>query len=182
MKWMIASDIHGSAFYCRKMVKAFEKENADKLLLLGDVLYHGPRNSLPKDYDPKAVMELLNPMKREILCVRGNCDAEVDQMVLEFPVLAEYFIAYFMDRMIFASHGHHFHPGNLPNIKPGDILLFGHTHIPDFGEKEGVIYVNPGSVSIPKEGSSHSYMVMEDSLIWKDLEGHIFREEYLSSR
>ena len=90
MKWMIASDLHGSAFYCKKMIKAFERERADRLLLLGDLLYHGPRNDLPEGYAPKEVIPLLNGLKPALLCVRGNCDAEVDQMVLDFPILADY--------------------------------------------------------------------------------------------
>ena len=103
MKIMIASDIHGSAFYCEKMIEAYRREKADKLLLLGDILYHGPRNDLPKEYNPKKVIQMLNDIKEDILCVRGNCDTEVDQMVLEFPVLAEYCILYVKDRMIFAT-------------------------------------------------------------------------------
>ncbi len=111
--------------------------------------------------------------------MRGNCDTEVDQMVLDFPIMAEYCIVYFLGRMIFASHGHHFDPYHLPNLKQGDILLGGHTHVPAFCEKEGIIYINPGSVSIPKENSCHSYMIMEDRLLWKNLDGEIYREERL---
>lgn len=106
MRWMIASDIHGSAYYCRKMIEAYRREKADKLLLLGDILYHGPRNDLPKDYAPKEVIAMLNEIKEEILCVKGNCESEVDQMVLEFPIMADYCILYLNDRMIFATHGH----------------------------------------------------------------------------
>ena len=101
MKIMIASDIHGSAYYCKKMLDAYRKENADKLLLLGDLLYHGPRNDLPKEYNPKEVSAMLNDLSDEILCVRGNCDAEVDQLMLNFPILAEYCILYLNGRMIF---------------------------------------------------------------------------------
>ena len=173
MKLMIASDIHGSAFYCRELLAAFEREQADKLLLLGDILYHGPRNDLPKEYAPKEVIALLNAMKNKILCVRGNCDTEVDQMVLEFPILADYCVLYAEGRMIYATHGHSFSMQSLPPLQTGDILLHGHTHIPawvEFGEDN--LYLNPGSVSIPKEGSSHSYMVLEDKTItWKNLCG-----------
>ena len=123
MKIMIASDIHGSAFYCEKMIEAYRREKADKLLLLGDILYHGPRNDLPKEYNPKKVIQMLNDIKEDILCVRGNCDTEVDQMVLEFPVLAEYCILYVKDRMIFATHGHTFNAEHLPMLKAGDILF-----------------------------------------------------------
>ena len=176
MKLLIASDIHGSAFYCRELLAAFEREKADKLLLLGDVLYHGPRNDLPKEYAPKEVIGMLNPMKNKILCVRGNCDTEVDQMVLEFPVLADYCILYAGKRMIYATHGHNFNMASLPPLQEGDVLLHGHTHVPawtEFGEDN--LYLNPGSVSIPKEGSAHSYMILENETVtWKNLEGEIY--------
>ena len=136
MKLMIASDIHGSAYYCEKLLKAYDEEKADKLLLLGDILYHGPRNDLPKDYAPKQVIAMLNPRKQDLLCVRGNCDTEVDQMVLEFPILADYCILYLNERMIFATHGHVFNEKNLPQLKKGDILLHGHTHVPVCKETE----------------------------------------------
>ena len=130
MKWFIASDIHGSAYYCEKLLEAYKREEADKILLLGDVLYHGPRNDLPEGYAPKKVIEMLNAMKDEILCVRGNCEAEVDQMVLNFPVLADYAILTVEKKMIFVTHGHVYNNNNLPPIKPDDILLHGHTHVP----------------------------------------------------
>ncbi len=172
MKWMIASDIHGSSYYCRQMLEALDREKADRLVLLGDVLYHGPRNDLPKDYAPKEVIAMLNERKDQILCVRGNCDTEVDQMVLEFPVLAEY--AYLVDGniQIFATHGHHFNENTLPLLQKGDILLHGHTHVPVCREHENYVYMNPGSVSIPKEESWHGYMTLENGLfLWKDLQG-----------
>lgn len=176
MKIMIASDIHGSAFYCRELLAAFEREEADKLLLLGDILYHGPRNDLPKGYAPKEVIALLNEIKEQLLCVRGNCDAEVDQMVLEFPILADYCILYAGKRMIYATHGHVFNMTSLPPLQAGDILLHGHTHIPawtEFGQRH--LYLNPGSVSIPKEGSAHSYMMLEDDMVtWKNLDGGVY--------
>lgn len=121
-KLMIASDIHGSAYYCRKMLEAFDREQADRLLLLGDILYHGPRNDLPKEYAPKEVIKMLNERKAKIFCVRGNCDTEVDQMVLEFPILADYAVFPAADRLIYATHGHHFHMNQLPPLQPGDIL------------------------------------------------------------
>ncbi len=179
MKLMIASDIHGSAFYCKKMIEAYRKEKADKLLLLGDLLYHGPRNDLPKGYEPKGVIEMLNGIQEELLCVRGNCDSEVDQMVLEFPIMAEYCILYLDNRMIFATHGHKFKPSHKPMLKKGDILLNGHTHVPKYEKIEDYIYMNPGSVSIPKENSSHSYMILEDKAVWKDLGGNAYRTENL---
>jgi putative phosphoesterase len=179
MKLMIASDIHGSAFYCSKMIEAYKREKADKLLLLGDLLYHGPRNDLPKEYAPKKVIEMLNGIKEEILCVRGNCDTEVDQMVLEFPVMAEYCILYLDNRMVFATHGHKFNTVDKPLLKKGDILLNGHTHVPKCEQMEEFIYMNPGSVSIPKESSAHSYMIWDKEFIWKDLEGNIYYTEAL---
>ena len=176
MKLMFASDIHGSEYYCRKMLDMYKKENPQKLILLGDILYHGPRNDLPKEYNPKAVIELLNNISDEILCVRGNCDTEVDQMVFPFPVLAEYAYLYSGKCCIFATHGHIFNEDNLPPLSKGDVLLNGHTHIPALREHEDYIYMNPGSVSIPKENSEHSYMIFEDSeFLWKNLDGEVYK-------
>ena len=172
MKWLIASDIHGSADFCRELINAYRREGADKMLLLGDILYHGPRNDLPKSYAPKQVIELLNAMAKDILCVRGNCDTEVDQMVLSFPILADYAIISEGKRMIFATHGHNFNNEKLPPLHNGDVLLHGHTHIPVCEEHEGYTYLNPGSVSIPKNGSKNSYMTLEDGVfVWKSLDG-----------
>lgn len=169
MKWIIASDIHGSAYYCRQLLQAAEEEKAERLLLLGDILYHGPRNDLPKGYAPKEVAKLLNARRQQIICVRGNCEAEVDQMVLEFPVMADYCVLPLGSRIIYATHGHVFNTENPPPLQKGDILLHGHTHIPawePFGRDN--CYLNPGSVSIPKANSANSYMVLEDgALIWK---------------
>jgi hypothetical protein len=177
MKLLIASDIHGSAYYCRKLLEAYDREQAEKLVLLGDVLYHGPRNDLPKEYAPKEVLAMLNARKEELLCVRGNCDTEVDQMVLEFPILADYGFLYEKGHMIFLTHGHVFNEKNLPMLKKGDILLHGHTHVPVCREHEDYIYMNPGSTSIPKEGSAHSYLVYEDGVFtWKDLDGEAYME------
>ncbi len=179
MKLMIASDIHGSAYYCKLLLDAFRKEQADRLLLLGDVLYHGPRNDLPRDYAPKEVLAMLNEMKDRIFCVRGNCDTEVDQMVLSFPILADYCILTAGNRLIYATHGHNHNLQALPPLQPGDLLLHGHTHIPaweSFGD--GNLYLNPGSVSIPKAGSAHSYMILQDgNLVWKSLDGQVYHTE-----
>ncbi len=176
MKLMIASDIHGSAYYCRELLDAFEREQADKLILLGDILYHGPRNDLPREYAPKEVITMLNARGDCILCVRGNCDTEVDQMVLEFPILADYAVLFIGNRMIYATHGHRFHKASLPPLQKGDILLHGHTHIPaweTFGDEN--LYLNPGSVSIPKEETAHGYMILEaDRAEWKNLEGEVY--------
>lgn len=178
MKWMIASDLHGSAYYCREMVKAFEREEADRLLLLGDLLYHGPRNDLPKDYAPKEVIPMLNELKSKLCCVRGNCEAEVDQMVLEFPVMADYCVLPVGQRLIYATHGHIYNVKNLPPLAPGDILLHGHTHVPAWTEfGEGNLYLNPGSLSIPKENSPHGYMTLEgETFQWKTLDGEVYHE------
>lgn len=177
MKLIIASDIHGSAYYCGKLLEAYRREGADKLILLGDILYHGPRNDLPRDYAPKEVIAMLNPMKEEILCVRGNCDTEVDQMVLEFPILADYAFLWEKGHMIFLTHGHVFNEKNLPMLKKGDVLLHGHTHVPVCREHDDYVYMNPGSVSIPKEDSEHSYMVYEDGKFqWKNMEGRVYLE------
>ena len=179
MKWMIASDLHGSAYYCRKMLEVLDREGADRLFLLGDLLYHGPRNDLPRDYAPKEVIPLLNSLKGKLFCIRGNCDAEVDQMVLDFPVLADYAVLPTEQRLIYATHGHIYNVKNLPPLAPGDILLHGHTHVPawmEFGENN--LYLNPGSLSIPKENSPHSYMTLENGLFqWKDVEtGEVYHE------
>ena len=180
MKWMIASDIHGSVYYAKKMLEAFEREKADKLLLLGDLLYHGPRNDLPRDYDPKQVITVLNERKEQILCVRGNCDSEVDQMVLEFPIMAEYAVIALGKNMIYATHGHVYGDHNPPLLHKGDVLLHGHTHVPACDERENYLYCNPGSVSIPKENSHHGYMILEnDHFIWKDLDGNQVMEKVL---
>ena len=169
MKLMIASDIHGSAFYCRKMLEAFKNEHADRLLLLGDILYHGPRNDLPKDYAPKEVISMLNGLKENILCVRGNCDTEVDQMVLEFPALNEQIFLSIDGTDMLAVHGHK----PFPAVKSGTLILSGHTHVPKIAQENGVIFINPGSVSIPKENSAHGYLVFEHGdFIQKDFEGN----------
>lgn len=163
MKILIASDIHGDALCAKKLVDEFLRTGADKLLLLGDALYHGPRNELPSGYAPKAVISILNEIKEKILCVRGNCDTEVDQMVLEFPILADYSFVFVDGLEIFVTHGHSFNMNTVKNLSPDTILLHGHTHVPaaePFGD--GNVYVNPGSTSIPKENSPKSYILYEN--------------------
>ena len=177
MKIMIASDIHGSFFYCKKMLEAFNTEKADRLLLLGDILYHGPRNDLPEEYAPKKVIPALNEIKDRLLVVRGNCDTEVDQMVLEFPILADYCIIQCGKKTVYATHGHVFGETTPPPMPRGSILLNGHTHVPKCTEYETYTYMNPGSVSIPKENSHHGYMIYEnDTFIWKDFDGNVIKE------
>lgn len=179
MKWMIASDIHGSAKYCQEMLRRFEEEGADRLLLLGDLLYHGPRNDLPDGYDPKAVIALLNGTREKLLCVRGNCEAEVDQMVLEFPVMAEYAVLPVGRQILYATHGHHANEDAPPPLCKGDLLLCGHTHIPACAVHAEFVYLNPGSISIPKADSCRGYMVWQQGSLfqWKRLDdGCVYRE------
>ena len=177
MKWLIASDIHGSAYWCRRLLEKYAQEKADRLILLGDVLYHGPRNDLPDGYAPKKVIEMLNGMSDSILCVRGNCDTEVDQMVLKFPVLADYALLELGERMIYMTHGHVYNENNLPPLREGDILLHGHTHVSKCVDHGNYVYMNPGSVSIPKENTPHGYMTLENGkFLWKSLDGETIRE------
>ncbi len=180
MKLLIASDLHGSAYYTQMLLAREAQEAPEKLILLGDVLYHGPRNDLPRDYAPKQVIAQLGPLAGKILCVRGNCDCEVDQMVLPFPVLADYGWLYLDGRTVYLTHGHVINKAHPLAFAKGDILLHGHTHIPACEDCGDFMYLNPGSVSIPKEGSAHSYMVYENGVFcWKDL---LTGERYLEYR
>lgn len=168
MNIMIASDIHGSAYYCQKLMKAFSNEDSDTLLLLGDIL---------DGSDYEATADMLNGLNEDhrILCVRGNCDSEIDQKMLEFPIMAEYCLLYVKNRLIFAAHGHN--KSLRPKLSTGDILLQGHTHVPSWKYEEGCFYFNPGSVSLPRRGSTNSYMVInDDGFFWKDLNGKIYNE------
>ena len=163
MKLLICSDIHGDLDSMEKVLCAYEEEKADRMLILGDLLYHGPRNDLPSTYAPKKVIELLNTNKENIFTVRGNCDTEVDQMVLDFPILADYSVFYLDGLTIFATHGHHHNTDTPPMLKRGDILLHGHTHIlkiEGFGNEN--TYINPGSAALPKNGNPRTYMVYHD--------------------
>lgn len=181
MKILFASDIHGSAYYCRKLLEAYEASKAERLVLLGDLLYHGPRNDLPREYAPKEVISMLNAKKQEIYAVRGNCEAEVDQMVLEFPVMADYMILADGGVTFFATHGHLFHESNLPPLKQGDVLIHGHTHVLCAEKRKGYYLFNPGSVSIPKGGNPPTYAIYEDGCftIW-DFEGHCVARQRLT--
>ncbi len=161
MKFVIASDIHGSAFWCRKLMNVLEEEKPDKLILLGDVLYHGPRNDLPKEYGPKQVIPMLETWADRIVCVRGNCEAEVDQMVLPFPCMSDYSILVDGNVTLYLTHGHLWNPDQLPKLEPGTVFLYGHTHVKLDKEVGGIRCLNPGSVSIPKDGS-HSCLIYED--------------------
>lgn len=173
-KIMIASDIHGSAYYCDQLLNCMHKEGAERLLLLGDILYHGPRNDLPREYEPKKVIEMLNPLRDSIICVRGNCDTEVDQMVLDFNIMSEQAYVYLNGYSVVMVHGHKLDGKNMPALHEGDILLAGHTHVPKCEKRAHYIYMNPGSVSIPKENSANSYMVLEEHFEWKNLNGEIY--------
>ena len=177
MKLLIASDLHGSAYYTQMLLAREAQEAPEKLILLGDVLYHGPRNDLPRDYAPKQVIAQLSPLARKILCVRGNCDCEVDQMVLPFPVLADYGFLLLGGRAVYLTHGHVINKAHPLPFAKGDILLHGHTHVPACEDCGDFMYLNPGSVSIPKENSPHSYMIYEDGVFsWKNLEtGETYR-------
>lgn len=176
MKLMIASDLHGSAYCVKKLMDAYAAEKPEKLLLLGDLLYHGPRNALPRDYDCMAVAGMLNAVRENIIAVRGNCDCEVDQMVLEFPVLGDYALLEWEGLTLCATHGHVWNEDHLPPMARGTVLLNGHFHVPVCREHEGYVYMNPGSVSIPKEGSAGSYMVAErGTFLWKNLDGETYR-------
>ncbi len=175
MKMLIASDIHGDLDSAKRVIDAYKHHGCDKLVLLGDLLYHGPRNNLPSTYSPKEVIELLNSHREKILAVRGNCDTEVDQMVLSFPILAEYAYISVDGLDIFATHGHKFNTVDMPPLKTGDILLHGHTHVLKFEEfGNGNTYVNPGSIALPKEGNPRTYMVYQDRCFTiYDLDGNI---------
>lgn len=169
---MIASDIHGSAEYCKQLLDAFNREKADKLLLLGDILYHGPRNPLPAGYSPKEVAEMLGGIKEKIICVRGNCDSEVDQMVLPFPVTSDYALVCADGLNIYLSHGHR----EVPPLVRGDIYLTGHTHVPLI-EDNGYLHLNPGSVSLPKEDSERGYILYENKVFYfKTLDGNVYNK------
>ena len=171
MKAIIAPDIHGSAYWCGKLVDLIEAEEPDKLLLLGDLLYHGPRNDLPKDYAPKQVIAMLDDWKEKILCVRGNCEAEVDQMVLPFPCMADFSQLYMDGTTLYLTHGHHHNPDSLPPLPEGSVFLSGHTHVKIDEMRNGIRCLNPGSVSIPKDGS-HSCLIYGDGKfsfhIWEE--------------
>ena len=163
MKLIIASDIHGSAFWCGKLCEIIERENPDKIVLLGDLLYHGPRNDLPRDYAPKQVIPMLSRCKDKIIAVRGNCEAEVDQMVLPFPCLSDCAVVQFGGTAMYLTHGHHASPESLPPLAEGTVFLSGHTHVKRYETLGTIRCLNPGSVSIPKDGS-HSYLMWEDGV------------------
>lgn len=171
MKLLIASDIHGSAYWCRKLLEVFALEKPEKLILLGDILYHGPRNDLPRDYAPKEVIAMLSAVADRILCVRGNCEAEVDQMVLPFPCMAQYSVLLADGKTFYLTHGHHAYPDHLPVLPEGAVFLYGHTHVKADTVRNGVRCLNPGSVSIPKDGSNSCLIYHDGEFTFRILEG-----------
>ena len=177
MKILFISDIHGSLFYLKKALEVFQEEKADYIGLLGDALYHGPRNELPKEYNPKAVAELLNEYKDKIIAVRGNCDSEVDQMLINYPMMADYSVILYNGKRLFLTHGHIFNGDTLPNLSKNDIVIHGHTHIP-VAERLGEFFiVNPGSISLPKENNPNSYCILENDIFKiKDFNGNTLKE------
>ena len=176
MKLMIASDLHGSAFYVKKLMDAYKAEKPDKLLLLGDLLYHGPRNALPEDYSCPDVADQLNAIREQIIAVRGNCDAEVDQMVLDFPIMADYALLEVNGLTLYATHGHLWNEDCPPKMAEGTVLLNGHFHVPACNVHGRYLYINPGSTSIPKGGSVGSYLVLEEkTFTWKDMDGKAYK-------
>ena len=162
MTYFVASDLHGSAYWTEKLFEKFDASGAQKIILAGDLLYHGPRNDLPKEYDTKRVAKILNEHKQHIYTVKGNCDGEVDQMVLDFPCLANYAIFELGGRRFYLTHGHHENPENLPPLLDGEVFIYGHTHIPMAEKRAGNYMLNPGSVSLPKGGYANSYAILED--------------------
>lgn len=182
MKLFFISDIHGSFYFLEKAMEQYKKENGDYIVILGDELYHGARNPLPEGYDPKEVAKLLNSYGDKIIAVRGNCDSEVDEMVLEFPMMATYSVIFHGGKRLFLTHGHLYDGGNSLKLNKGDVLIYGHTHIPVAEVRDGIGYINPGSISMPKENNPNSYGVLEGDIFRiKDLDGKVFKEINLSS-
>lgn len=172
MKIFFMSDIHGSEYYLNKALGAYEREKCEYIVILGDILYHGPRNDIPKGYNPKSVANTLNKLKNKIMCVKGNCDGEVDQMMIEFPILCDYSTMFYNGKRLFLTHGHKYNKNNMLPIDKGDVIISGHTHIPVCEEIEGIYFINPGSITFPKENTKHSYGILEDNKFTiKDLSG-----------
>ena len=180
MKLLIASDIHGSLSATKNVIEAFEKEQADYLVFLGDAMYHGPRNPLPDEYKPAEVAKLLNTLKDKIIAVRGNCDSEVDQMLLDFPITADYQnIPLTCENKLFATHGHIFERVTIPaSVKSGDVFAFGHIHLPILAKNEaGILILNPGSAALPKEGHPPTYATISgDKVEIKTFDGEIYQK------
>ncbi|WP_410208380.1 phosphodiesterase [Fusobacterium sp.] len=179
MKLFIISDIHGSLYYLKKAIRIFEKEKCDKLVILGDELYHGPRNPLPEEYSPKEVIKILNSYKDKIIAVRGNCDSEVDQMVLKYPIMSDYSMIYLEGKRIYLTHGHIYNKDNPLPLSSGDVLIYGHFHIPMIERKNEILFLNPGSISLPKNNSEHSFAILEkNKFTIKNLEETVILETH----
>ena len=175
MKYLVVSDIHGSYYYAKKLEQIIMKENPSKIILLGDLYYHGPRNSLTDEYNPMKVSKILNKYKDNIICTRGNCDAEVDEMISEFK-FEEYIQININGLDFFFSHGHIYNIDKIPPI--GDIIVYGHFHTGYIKEKDGLVFVNPGSISLPKNNTAHSYLIIDNNeLILKDIDGKVIEKK-----
>lgn len=182
MKLVFISDIHGSIYYLRKAIDRFNLEKGDYLIILGDILYHGARNDLPKEYNPKEVIKELNKYKDKIIAVRGNCDSEVDEMVLEFPIMATYSNILLENKRLFLTHGHIYNEKKLIELKEKSAFIYGHTHIPRAEFKNGIYFLNPGSITLPKENNPNTYGILENNkFIIKTLEGKLFKEIVLEN-
>ncbi len=177
MKLFFISDIHGSLYYGKKAIEKFKEHNADYLVILGDHLYHGARNPLSVEYNPKETAELFNQYSDRIISVRGNCDSEVDEAVLDFPISSDYAFVLYEGRRLFLTHGHIYNEENLPKLKAGDVFFYGHTHLPVAKKQNDIYIINPGSITLPKGGNPNSYAVLENShLKIMDLEDNIIKE------
>ena len=176
MKLLIISDIHGSSYYGKKIEEINEREKPEQIILLGDLYYHGPRNGLTEEYDPMKVAGVLNDLKDKIRAVRGNCDAEVDEMISDFK-LEPYIQMQVNNKNVFFSHGHIYNMDNIPN-KEIEIMFYGHYHIGFIEEENGIIFANPGSISLPKNNTEHSYIIFDENKITlKDVNGNIIKEK-----
>lgn len=181
MKIFFMSDIHGSLCYTKKALESFKKENADYIAILGDELYHGARNPLPEEYNTKEVTKLLNEYSDRIIAIRGNCDSEIDELVLDFPMMSTYSVILYGNRRLFLTHGHIYNEDNLPKLREGDAFIYGHTHVPKAEKKDGIYIINPGSITFPKENNPNSYGILEENIFRiKDLSGSVIKEIELS--
>lgn len=177
MKLFFMSDIHGSAYYLKKAIQRFNEEGAGYMVILGDELYHGARNPLPEEYNPKEVAKLLNEYSSSIIAVRGNCDCEIDSVVLDFPMMSDYSVVLYNNRRLFLTHGHIYNEENMPKLKSGDAMFYGHTHVPRAEKVGNVFLINPGSITFPKDDSPNSYGVLEGNTFEiKDLDGKTFKK------
>lgn len=177
MKLFFISDIHGSIYYLNQALERYSVEDADYIIILGDILYHGARNPLPKDYDPKGVIGILNNYSDRIIAVRGNCDSEVDEMVLDFPIMSTYSSVLYNNKRLFLTHGHVYNEDNMVSLKEGSAFIYGHTHILRAEKKDNIYFINPGSITLPKENNPNTYGLLEDNTFKiKDLDGNIIKE------